>query len=91
LESAALGVVEEPEAITFPVVKEGVWQWTQPILAKMAFPFMVDGVSGAGIGGPSIRMKLENASMSDRTAVLGLEADEEVVVKLSVSSGVALN
>src|SRR6202158_6330898 len=74
LESAALGLVEEPLAIILPVVNEGVWQWTQPIFAKMALPFTVDGVSGAGMGGPSIRMKSENASMSERTAVLGLEA-----------------
>jgi len=37
------------------------------------------------------RMKSANASMSERTAALGLEDGEEVVVKLSVSSGVALN
>ena len=50
----------------------------------------MDGVSGAGVGGASIRMKSANASMSERTAVLGLEAGVEAGVKLSVSSGVAL-
>ncbi|SPE23383.1 hypothetical protein SBA2_1210002 [Acidobacteriia bacterium SbA2] len=89
LESAALGFVEEPLAI-LPVVNEGVWQWTQPIFAKMVRPFTVDGVPGAGVGGASIRMKSAKASMSERTAVLGLEVGVEVVVKLSVSSGVAL-
>src|SRR5713101_218508 len=91
LESAALGFVEEPLAIILPVVNEGVWQWTQPIFAKMARPFTVDGVSGAEVGGASIRMKLANASVSERTAVLGLAVGVEVVVKFSVSSGVALN
>src|ERR1700730_15169214 len=89
LESAALGFVEEPLAIILPVVNEGVWQWTQPIFAKMDRPFTVDGVSDAGVGGASIRMKSPNASMSERTAVLGLEVGVEVV-KLSVSSGVGL-
>src|SRR6516225_4190341 len=83
-ERATLGFVEEPLAIILPVVKEGVWHKAQPILEKTAFPFVVDGVSGAGVGGASIRMKLAKASMSDRTAVLGLDE------KLSVSSGVAL-
>src|ERR1700681_2294738 len=87
LESAALGFVEEPLAIILPVVNEGVWQWTQPVFAKMARPFTVDGVSGAGVGGASIRMKSANASMSDRTAVLELG----VGVKLAVSSGVGLD
>src|SRR5260370_41295647 len=86
LESAALGFVEEPLAIILPVVNEGVWQWTQPILAKMARPFRVDGVSGAGGGGANIRMKSANAAMSERTAVLRLDPGVEVVVKLSVSS-----
>ena len=45
--------------------------WAQPTFAKMALPFAADGVSGAGVGGASIRMKLANASMSERTAVLG--------------------
>jgi hypothetical protein len=67
------------------VVNEGVWHRAQPILEKMALPFVVDGVSGAGVGGASIRMKSAKASMSDRTAVLGFAE------KLSVSSGVALN
>src|ERR1700730_16151774 len=56
-ESAALGFVEEPLAIILPVVNDGVWQWTQPIFAKMALPFTVGGVLGAGVGGASIRMK----------------------------------
>src|SRR5580704_14427839 len=73
LESAALGLVEEPLAIVLPVVKEGVWQWAQPAFAKTARPFTMDGVSGAGVGGASIRMKPANASMSETTAVLGLE------------------
>src|ERR1700681_152533 len=90
LESAALGFVEEPLAIILPVVNEGVWQWTQPVFAKMARPFTVDGVSGAGVGGASIRMKSANASMSERTPVLGFEAGVEAVVKLSVSPGVAV-
>src|SRR5580704_16040696 len=51
----------------------------------------MDGVLGAGEGGASIRMKSANASMSERTAVLALEVGVEVGVKLSVSSGVALN
>ena len=33
----------------------------QPIFAKMTRPFTVDGVSGAGVGGASIRMKSANA------------------------------
>src|SRR6516225_12171394 len=48
----------------------------------------MDGVSEAGVGGASIRMKLAKASMSERTAVL--EGGVEAGVKLSVSSGVAL-
>ena len=56
-----------------------------------ARPFTVDGVSGAGVGGASIRMKLANASISEITAGLELERPAEAVVKLSVSSGVALN
>ena len=90
LESAALGLVEDPLAIILPVVNDGVWQWTQPTFAKMARPFTVDGVLGAGVGGASIRMKSANASMSERTAGLGLEPGVGVGVKLSVSSGVAL-
>jgi hypothetical protein len=43
-----------------------------------------------GSGGASIRIKLANASMSERTAVLGFEGGVEFGVKLSVSSGVAL-
>ena len=46
LESAALGLVEEPLAIFAPVVSEGVWQWTQPMVAKVARPFSLDGVEG---------------------------------------------
>src|SRR5579864_918146 len=88
LESAALGFVEEPLAIILPVVKEGVWQWTQPIFAKLARPFTLDGVLGAGVGGASIRMKSANASMSERTAAL--VGGVELGVKLTVSSGVAL-
>src|SRR6266436_4087447 len=88
LESAALGFVEEPLAIMLPVVNGGVWQWTQPIFTKLARPFTVDGVSGAGVGGANIRMKSANASMSERTALLGLEVGAEVIVKLSASLGV---
>ena len=57
---------------------------------KRVRPFTVDGVPGAGVGGASIRMKSAKASMSERTAVLGLEAGVGLGVKLSVSSGVAL-
>jgi hypothetical protein len=42
------------------------------------------------VGGARIRMKLANASMSERTAVFELPVAEGAVVKLSVSSGVAL-
>ena len=70
------------------MVNEGVWQWAQPTLVKAARPFTVDGVSGAGVGGASMRMKLANASMSEMTA--GLEAPVDVVVKLSVSLGEAM-
>src|SRR5271165_7517269 len=90
LESAALGLVEEPLAIIAPVVSEGVWQWTQPIFAKVPRPFSLDGVAGAGAGGASIRMKLANASMSEMTAVFELPVVAGVGVKLSVSSGVGL-
>ena len=61
-----------------PVVNDGVWQWTQPILAKAARPFSVAGVVGAGVGGASIRMKLANASMSEMTA--GFEMPLELPV-----------
>ena len=61
MDSAALGLVEEPLAIIFPVVIEGVWQCVQPTLVKIARPFTVDRVSGAGVGGASIRMKFANA------------------------------
>src|ERR1700722_4681603 len=88
LESAALGLVEEPLAIILPVVNEGVWQWAQPTLAKIARPLTVDGVSGAGVGGASIRLKSANASMSERRPVLGLEPGVGVGVKLSGSLGV---
>ena len=90
LESAALGLVEEPLAIFLPVVNDGVWQWAQPTFVKLARPFAMEGVSGAGVGGASMRIKLAKASMSERTAVLGLDGGGEGVVKLSVSSGVAL-
>src|SRR6202030_287058 len=90
LEGEALGLVEEPLAIILPVVNEGVWQCTQPVFVKRARPLTMDGVSGAGVGGASIRMKSANASMSERTAVLGLEVGVEGVMKLTVSSGVAL-
>src|SRR5437879_13188750 len=73
LESAALGFVAEPLAIILPVVNEGVWQWTQPIFAKTARPFTVDGVSGAGVGGARMRMTSAKASMSERAAGLGVE------------------
>ena len=72
------------------MVNEGVWQWIQPILAKVARPFSLDGVAGAGVGGASIRMKLAKASMSEMTAVFELPVAAGVGVKLSVSSGVAL-
>src|SRR5271163_2005410 len=83
-------MVEEPLAIILPVVSEGVWHWAQPISANVLRPFSLDGVAGAGVGGASIRMKSANASMSERTAGFELPVDGEVVVKLSVSSGVAL-
>ena len=51
-----------------PVVNEGLWQCTQPILAKASRPFSLDGVAGAGAGGANMRMKLANASMSEMTA-----------------------
>ena len=70
------------------VVNEGVWQWTQPILAKVTRPFSLDGVASAG--GASIRMKLAKASMSEMTAVFEAPGVAGVGVKLSVSSGVAL-
>src|SRR5262249_47369311 len=85
---AALGQVEEPLATIWDVVSDGVWQCAHPIRMKMALPFSVDGVAGAGSGGASILMKSANASMSEMTAVL--EPRAELGVKLSVSSGVAL-
>lgn len=88
-DNATEGTVEEPLAIILPVVNEGVWQWAQPTLMKAARPFAIEGVSGAGVGGASMRMKLANASMSEITA--GLEvAVVAGVVKLSVSFGVAM-
>src|ERR1700676_5305478 len=87
LESAALGLVEEPLAIILPVVNEGVWQWIQPVFTNKARPFMVDGVSGAGVGGASSRMKLANASISERTAVLERETGAAEGEKLRVSWG----
>jgi len=92
LESAALGLVAEPLAIILPVVNEGVWQWTHPILAKVSRPFSLAGVGGAGVGGASIRMKLANAWMSEMTAgfEMPLEVVEGVVVKLRLSLGVGV-
>src|SRR5580704_12902765 len=94
LESAALGLVEEPLAIIAPVVKDGVWQWTHPTCANKSRPFSLDGVGGAGVGGASMRMKLENASISEMTAGFEMPFDlpvvEGVVVKLRVSLGVGL-
>ena len=83
-------MVEEPLAIILPVVNEGVWHWAQPIFANVLRPLSLDGVAGAGVGGASIRMKLAKASMSEMTAVFELPGVGGVVVKLSVSSGVAL-
>jgi hypothetical protein len=90
LERAALGTVEEPLAIILPVVTAGVWQWTQPTLTKAARPFFVDGVSGAGAGGASMRMKLANPSISEMTAGLEAAAPVDVGLKFNVSLGVAL-
>src|ERR1700722_1098827 len=73
-----------------PVVNEGVWQWMQPIFAKVARPFSLEGVADAGVGGASMRMKSANASMSERTAVFELPEVEGAGVKLTVSSGVGL-
>src|SRR5258707_15116628 len=57
LESAVLGVVGLPLAI-LPVVNDGVWQAVHPVALKIARPFAIDGESGAGVGGASIRIKL---------------------------------
>ena len=84
------GAGREPLAIIAPVVKDGVWQWAQPIFAKRARPFSVVGVEGAGVGGASILMKLANASMSEMTAVFEFPVVAGVVVKFSVSLGVGL-
>src|SRR6202140_5112330 len=89
LESAALGLIEEPLAIILLVVNEGVWQWAQPTFVKVARPFTVEGVSGAGVGGANMRMKLAKASMSEMTAGLEVAAPVGAVVKLSVSFDVA--
>ena len=51
----------------------------------------MDGVAGAGVGGANIRMKLAKASMSEMTAVLGLDEGVGEGVKFSVWLGVALN
>lgn len=67
-----------------------MWHWAHPTVMKAARPFSVDGVSVAGIGGASIRMKSANASMSERTAVFGLDPGVVEGVKFDVSSGVAL-
>ena len=48
---AALGRVEEPLATIWAVVSDGAWQCAYPIRMKMALPFSVDGVAGAGSGG----------------------------------------
>src|SRR3984893_16455700 len=90
LESAALGLVEEPLAIILPVVNEGVWQWAQPTFVKVARLLTLDGVSGAGMGGAKMRMKLVTASMSEMTAGLEVAAPVGAVVKLSGSFGVAM-
>src|SRR5258708_6099468 len=73
LDSARLGRVDDPLAIALPVVNDCVWQKTQPVVANAARPFTMDGVSGAGVGGASIRMKSANASPSDLSdlALLG--------------------
>jgi len=72
--------------MALPVVNDGVWQWMQPILAKVARPFSLEGVEGAGAGGANIRIKSAKASMSEMTA--GLEVEVVAgVVKLSVSFG----
>src|SRR5579863_7900086 len=88
-ERAALGLVAEPLAIIVPVVNDGVWQCAHPTLANRSRPFSLDGVEGAGVGGASIRMKFENASMSEMTAgfemPLALPVAGGVAVKLSVS------
>src|ERR1700675_5132837 len=59
LESAALGLVEEPLAIILLVVNEGVWQCAQPIAAKLARPSPGDGGAGGGAGGATTRVKCE--------------------------------
>src|ERR1035438_9916706 len=84
-----LGTVEEPLAIILPVLNEGVWQCMQPIFSKLARPVSLEAVTGAGVGGASMRMKLANASMSDRTAVFDAGLVAAGVVKLLVSLGVA--
>ena len=88
-DNAAEGTLEEPLAIILPVVNEGVWQWAQPTLIKVARPFAIEGVSGAGLGGASMRMKLANPSMSEITAGLDVAVGAGVV-KLTASFGVAV-
>jgi hypothetical protein len=73
-----------------PVVNEGVWHCTHPTFANKSRPFSLDTVGGAGVGGASNRMKLANTSMSEITAGFELLLVAGEVVKLSVSSGVAL-
>ena len=67
-----------------------MWQCAQPTLVKVARPFTMDGVSGAGVGGANMRMKLLNASVSEMTVGLEVAAPVDAVVKLSPSFGVAV-
>src|SRR5919108_3002952 len=77
------------ERLTRVDYRADVRQWPQPILMKVARPFAMVGVSGAGVGGASMRMKLAKASMSEITA--GLEVAEVAgVVKLRELFGIAV-